>query len=100
MIATKLPNSTLKNETQSIGNIVDEDNEWDIKILQAPKCPEVNVIRLVKSSPFNFNLRFYMRSHLRNQNAKYDGVFFLLGQSDQTDKIRFSICWFQIVAFN
>ena len=86
IIEKKFFNSTRKNETYSIGNIVNEGNKWDMKILQAPKCPEVNVIRLVKSSPFNFNLRYYMRSHLQNQNVKYDGIFFLLGQSDQEDK--------------
>ena len=87
IVQTKLPNSTLKNETLSIENVVDDENEWDVKILQAPKCPEVNVIRLVKTSPFNFNLRYYMRSHLQNQDVKYVGIFFLLGQSDQTDKL-------------
>ena len=48
-IETKLPNSTLKNEKVSIENVVDDENEWDMEILQAPKCPEVNVIRLVKT---------------------------------------------------
>ena len=83
----KLPNSTTKNETVAIEKVVDDENGWDMKILQAPKCPDVNVIRLVKTIPFNFNLRYYMRSHLQNQDAKYDGIFFLMGQSDQTDKL-------------
>ena len=87
IIETKLPNSTLKNEIVSSKNVVDDENEWDMKILQAPKCPDANVIRLVKTIPFNFNLRYYMRSHLQNQDTKYDGIFFLMGQSDQTDKL-------------
>ena len=66
----------------------EQANSLDVEILQAPKCPNVKVIRLVKTSPFNFNLRFYMRSHLRNQNVQYGLVYFLVGQTDSTDKIQ------------
>ena len=35
-----------------------ENRKWDLKILQAPDCPKtVTFIRLIKTSPFNFELR-------------------------------------------
>ena len=35
-----------------------EDHPWDITILEAPICPKTaKIIRLVKTSPFDFDLR-------------------------------------------
>ena len=65
-----------------------EDRPWDVPILSAPECPSnIKLIRLVKTTPFNFDLRFHMRSHLRNQGGSDLGVFFLIGTSDTADKI-------------
>ena len=63
-----------------------ENHKWDIGILKAPSCPNVDVIRLVKSSPFNSDLRRYIRSHMKNQGASNKGVFFLIGLHDPSDK--------------
>ena len=63
-----------------------ENHEWDVGILKAPNCPDVDVIRLIKSSPFNSDLRQYIRSHMKNQNATNEGVFFLIGLYDPLDQ--------------
>ena len=104
-----------------------EDHPWDVTILEAPPCPKTSkIIRLVKSSPFDFDLRvgskiisrilmfltnelchmiyrdsyrmesklfcfmircrYYLRSHLRNQKAEGQDMFFLIGQGDSADK--------------
>ena len=63
-----------------------ENHKWDIGILKAPSCPNVDVIRLVKSSPFNSDLRRYIRSHMKNQGASNTGVFFLIGLHDPSDQ--------------
>ena len=35
-----------------------ENRKWDLKILKAPKCPKTaTFIRLIKTAPFNFELR-------------------------------------------
>ena len=63
-----------------------EKHEWDVGILKAPSCPNVDVIRLVKSSPFNSDLRRYIRSHMKNQGASNTGVFFLIGLHNPSDQ--------------
>ena len=35
--------------------------------------------------------RYYLRSHIRNQKAEGQDMFFLIGQADSTDKIGFKI---------
>ena len=50
------------DELETSVNIVptkfNEDHEWDVTIQEAPPCPKTaKVIRLVKTSPFNFDLR-------------------------------------------
>ena len=52
---------------------------WDFEIISAPPCPEDNVIRFVKSSPFNFELRNLVRSHIRNQRSNFNRTLFLIG---------------------
>ena len=34
-----------------------ENHEWNIEIISAPECPKVQNLRLIKTSPFNFELR-------------------------------------------
>ena len=35
-----------------------ENRKWDVTILKAPECPPtVKVLRLIKTAPFNFELR-------------------------------------------
>ena len=63
-----------------------ENHQWNIGILKAPSCPNVEVIRLVKSSPFNSDLRRYIRSHIKNQGASNKGVFFIIGLHDASDQ--------------
>ena len=63
-----------------------EKHEWDVGILKAPSCPNVDVIRFIKSSPFNSDLRRYIRSHMKNQGASNKGVFFLIGLHDPSDQ--------------
>ena len=63
-----------------------ENHEWDVGILKAPNCPDVDVIRFIKSSPFNSDLRRYIRSHMKNQDASNKGVFFLIGLYDPLDQ--------------
>lgn len=63
-----------------------ENHQWDIGILKAPSCPNIDVIRLIKSSPFNSDLRRYIRSHMKNQGASNEGVFFLIGLHDPSDQ--------------
>ena len=60
---------------------------WTLKsILKAPSCPNDKIIRLVKSSPYNSDLRRYIRSHMKNQGASNAEVFFLIGLTDPLDK--------------
>jgi len=64
-----------------------EDREWDLQIIKAPKCPKTaNLIRMIKTAPFNFKLRNYLRSHIRNQEGQTLGVFFLIGQLNTEDR--------------
>ena len=45
-------------EPEQIPEYFKEDHPWDITILEAPLCPKTSkIIRLVKSSPFDFDLR-------------------------------------------
>ena len=35
-----------------------ENHNWDVTIVKAPKCPStVKILRLIKTAPFNFDLR-------------------------------------------
>ena len=35
-----------------------ENRNWDVTIIKAPKCPStVKILRLIKTAPFNFDLR-------------------------------------------
>ena len=43
------------------------------------------MIRFVKSSPFNFELRNLVRSHIRNQRSKYNRTLFLIGDVPEED---------------
>ena len=63
-----------------------ETHAWHIGILKSPSCPNVDVIRLIKSSPFNSELRRYIRSHMKNQGASSVGVFFLIGLHNPSDQ--------------
>ena len=56
-----------------------EDHRWHVVIKSAPPCPKDYLIRFVKSSPFNFELRNLVRSHIRNQHSKFNQTFFLVG---------------------
>ena len=64
-----------------------ENHKWDVGILEAPTCPTVNVIRLVKSARNNSENRRLIRSHMRNQGASNVGVFFIVGlENDSFDQ--------------
>ena len=52
---------------------------WNVSIKSAPPCPNDYMIRFIKSSPFNFELRNLVRSHIRNQRSKYNRTLFLIG---------------------
>ena len=71
---------------ESLPEYFKENHKWDIGILKAPSCPNLDVIRLIKSSPFNSDLRRYIRSHMKNQGASNTGVFFLIGLHDPSDQ--------------
>ena len=64
-----------------------ENHQWDVGILKAPTCPTVHVIRLIKSARYNSENRRLIRSHMRNQGASNEGVFFVVGlENDSFDK--------------
>ena len=63
-----------------------ENNEWEVEILQAPICPTVNVIRLIKSARYNSDIRRYIRSHMKNQGVSNEGVFFLIALESDSSK--------------
>jgi len=63
------------------------NRKWDVTFIKSPKCPpKVEILRLIKTAPFNFDLRQNMRSHIRNQKGQSQGVFFLIGKSDPNDQ--------------
>ena len=66
-------------------------NPWDFELISAPPCPEENVIRFVKSSPFNFELRNLVRSHIRNQHSQFNKTFFLIGSVFVEDPRKFQL---------
>ena len=66
-------------------------NPWEFEIISAPPCPEDSVIRFVKSSPFNFELRNLVRSHIRNQQSKFNRTFFLIGSVQVEDSRKFHL---------
>merc|ERR1711990_16542 len=77
-----------------------ENRNWDVTIVKAPKCPStVKILRLIKTAPFNFDLRQNMRSHIRNQRGQTEGIFFLIGRSDPKDQ-RTKILETEIKKFN
>ena len=48
----------LRQEEYRIPENFKENQKWDVQILTAPKCPpEAKIIRLIKTAPFNFDLR-------------------------------------------
>ena len=55
------------------------NRSWHVSIISAPPCPNDYIIRFIKSSPFNFELRNLVRSHIRNQRSKYNRTLFLIG---------------------
>lgn len=64
-----------------------ENHQWDVGILEAPTCPTVNIIRLVKSARNNSENRRLIRSHMKNQGASNVGVFFVVGlENDSFDQ--------------
>ena len=84
--ATGTTTTTRLSLSEPLPVYFEENHEWDVGILKAPTCPDVDVIRLIKSSPFNSDLRRYIRSHMKNQNASNEGVFFLIGLYDPSDQ--------------
>ena len=66
-------------------------NPWNFNIISAPPCPEETVIRFVKSSPFNFELRNFVRNHIRNQQSKFSRTFFLIGSIPTEDSRKFQL---------
>ena len=66
-------------------------NPWNFNIITAPPCPEERVIRFVKSSPFNFELRNLVRSHIRNQRSAFSRTFFLIGSIPTEDSRKFQL---------
>ena len=82
----KLETSVPRSFAEPLPEYFKENHQWNIGILKAPSCPNVDVIRLVKSSPFNSDLRRYIRSHMKNQGASNKGVFFLIGLHDAFDQ--------------
>ena len=66
-------------------------NPWDFELISAPPCPEETVIRFVKSSPFNFELRNLVRSHIRNQRSEYNRTLFLIGTVPDEDSRKYQL---------
>ena len=70
---------TRSNFGQFLKKSEKENHTWHVSIISAPPCPTDYMIRFVKSSPFNFELRNLVRSHIRNQHSKFNRTFFLIG---------------------
>ena len=69
-----------------------EDHPWDITILEAPLCPKTSkIIRLVKTSPFDFDLRTESKKHF---HILYHMDFFICCISYG------SIAWYDSHPFN
>ena len=64
---------------------VTANHTWNVTVKSAPSCPNDYMIRFIKSSPFNFELRNLVRSHIRNQRSKYNRTLFLIGTVPDED---------------
>ena len=53
---------------------------WNVTIIQAPDCPPVPQIYLIKTSPYNFELRQLSRLMLKKQGGVT--AFFVIGLRD------------------
>ena len=79
--------------SEPLPNYFKESHEWEIEIIDAPECPVgIKVLRLIKTSPFNFDLRQLLRSHMKNQGAQTKGVFFIIGLGDPYHPKKVQIC--------
>ena len=54
---------------------------WNVSIITAPPCPPVAQIYLIKTSPYNFDLRRLSRLMLQRQGGVT--AFFVIGLRDQ-----------------
>ena len=52
-----LTSKLIRSYSEPLPERYKEDHNWDVEIVKAPECPEVQTLRLVKTSPFNFELR-------------------------------------------
>ena len=47
-----------------------ENRKWDVKIVRAPECPPtVEILRLIKTAPFNFELRKVSKVYDHNESV-------------------------------
>ena len=116
-VSKKIPFDNELIYSEPIPQYYKENHPWEIRLVSAPDCPaNISVIRLIKTAPFNFEFRhesliyhktslnifykqmkrnylisrrYYMRSHLRNQKVPTQGIYFLIGLIDPTDKAWF-----------
>ena len=59
------PTIDLNADPELLPEYFNDDHPWDVTILEAPICPKsAKIIRLVKSSPFDFDLRTGLKYHL------------------------------------
>ena len=55
---------------------------WNVTIINGPKCPNVPLIYLIKTSPYNFELRQLSRLMLKKQGGVT--AFFVIGLRDSS----------------
>ena len=52
-----MPKKLFKNYLVVLPQWYIENHQWNVEIISAPECPKVETLRLVKTSPSNFELR-------------------------------------------
>ena len=52
------------SQEQRIPENFKENRKWNVTILNAPECPPTEeILRLIKTAPFNFDLRKVLKIH-------------------------------------
>ena len=61
------PTIDLNADPEPLPEYFKEDHPWDVTILEAPLCRKAaKIIRLVKTSPFDFDLRYGSKTYQAN----------------------------------
>ena len=77
------PTIDLNADPEPLPEYFKEDHPWNVTILEAPPCPKsAKIIRLVKTSPFDFDLSSGSKLNATNPNMWHTKWFKYINSRD------------------